>query len=138
MTPEGRYEALADAPADRIEALADRILGTGVALEVLSGPEAATAPVRLPVPGTASTTVVVGQTALTTCAVLLAGARGDGCRPGRDLRGALAAALCDAEAERRGPFAADVQAIAVQAVDQRAATLRRRARDVALTRTDRT
>jgi alpha-D-ribose 1-methylphosphonate 5-triphosphate synthase subunit PhnG len=138
MTPEDRYEALADAPGHRIEALADRILATGVEMEVLRGPEVATAPVRLPVPGTASTTAVVGHAALTTCAVLLAGARGDSCRAGRDLRGALAAALCDAEAERRGPLAADVQSIALQAINQRAATLRSRARDVALTRTDRT
>ncbi|WP_250448162.1 phosphonate C-P lyase system protein PhnG, partial [Actinotalea sp. C106] len=99
---ESRYEALATAEPAALEALADAILaGAPVpTVEVVAGPETVTAPVRTPVPATGGATAVLGHVALTTCTVLLGGTRGDGIRSGRDLPGALAAAVCDAEAER--------------------------------------
>jgi alpha-D-ribose 1-methylphosphonate 5-triphosphate synthase subunit PhnG len=136
MTPERRYEHLGRADGEALEALADRILaGDDADVTVLAGPEAVTTPIRLPVPD-ARATAVIGHVALTTCTVALGGVRGDGCRTGRDLTGAVAAALCDAEVERGGPAAAAVlDLLHVTAGDHR----QRRAADarvVELTRTD--
>lgn len=135
MTAEARLEALARASAGDLERLADRILAGGAAVVVLAGPEVASAPLRLPVPGTAST-FVVGRTVLTTCAVALDGTRGDGVVQGRALRAALAAAVCDAEAERGGPLAADVAHLARGARTARGSALAEEGRRVALTRLD--
>jgi alpha-D-ribose 1-methylphosphonate 5-triphosphate synthase subunit PhnG len=134
MTPEARFEALAEAPADQLEIVADRVLEGDAELEVLNGPEAATLPLRVRVPGTERTTTVVGHVAVTTCSVRLDGVRGDSCRTGRDLRGALAAAICDAEAERGGPLVADVRALAEAAASARGEVLRERSRAVEATR----
>lgn len=135
MTAETRLEGLACAPASELECLADRILAGEVAVAVLAGPEVLTAPLRLPVPGTGGT-FVVGRAVLTTCAVTLDGTRGDGVVQGRALRPALAAAVCDAEAERRGPLASRVEQVARAAQVARDARLAEEGRRVALTRLD--
>lgn len=101
---EERYAYLAAANADALTALADDILATGVDVELVSGPEAASTPLRYPLAGTQSSTTVLGHVVLTSCTVTLAARRGDGMRSGRDLEGAVAAAICDAEVERNGPL----------------------------------
>lgn len=133
MTAEARLEALARAPAGDVERLADRVLAGGSAVVVLAGPEVSSAPLRLPVPGSTSS-FVVGRTVLTTCAVALDGTRGDGIVQGRALRAALAAAVCDAEAERGGPLAADVARLAEGARTAHRRALAEEGRRVALTR----
>jgi alpha-D-ribose 1-methylphosphonate 5-triphosphate synthase subunit PhnG len=134
MTPERRFEALGRAPARLRERLADRIL-TNAAIEIVEAPEVATAAVRLPVPGTGGT-FVAGRVVVTTCQILLDGTRGDGAVQGRELRGALAAAICDAEAERGGPLAREVDDLVREAEQARADRLREEAGAVALTRLD--
>jgi alpha-D-ribose 1-methylphosphonate 5-triphosphate synthase subunit PhnG len=103
MRAEHRFEALTLADAGAVEALADEILACGAEVSVTAGPESVSAPVRVGVPGSGDTTVL-GHVALTRCTVLLGGTRGDGLRAGYDLPGAVAAAICDAESERRGAF----------------------------------
>lgn len=121
MGPERRLEGLASTDPSALEHLADRVLET-VEAQVLDGPQVVTAPVRLPVPGTPST-FVAGRAVLTRCTVVLDGVRGDGIVQGRELHGALAAAVCDAEAERRGPLAGAVAALAGSALLARASRL---------------
>lgn len=138
LAPECRYEHLGRADRAALEALADRILAADDSeVVVLAGPEAVTAPIRLLVPD-ARATAVVGHVALTTCTVTLGGVRGDGCRTGRDLTGAVAAAVCDAEVERDGPAAGAVLDLLRTTADVHDATRAERARVVALTRTDTT
>ena len=108
MRPEHRFEALANADAQALEALADDILASGVDVSVTTGPESVSAPVRVGVAGSDDTTVVLGHVALTRCTVLVDSTRGDGLRVGYDLPGAVAAAICDAECERRGALTARV------------------------------
>ena len=85
-------------------------------------------------PGAGDTTVVLGHAALTRCTVELAGVRGDGVRAGYDPAGAVAAAICDAECERRGPHALRVEELCRAALDARADRGRARAELVATTR----
>lgn len=134
MTPEERYEALSEAEGAALEHLADDVLAAGARIEVISGPEVVTAPIRVPVPGTRSTTAVVGHAALTMCTVELDGVRGDGCRPGHDLSGAVAAAVCDAEVERHGPRADAVVGLVHRSTAQRRDRWAERAHHVDLTR----
>ena len=134
MRPELRFEALCEADAGALERLADEILATAVPVSVTAGPESVSAPVRVPVPGTGDTTVVLGHVALTRCTVELAGARGDGVRPGYDPTGAVGAAICDAECERGGPHAPRVEELCRAALDARADRGRARAELVATTR----
>lgn len=108
MSPEERFEALAVADAPALEALADDILARGVAVSVSAGPESVSAPVRVTMPGSRDTTVVLGHVALTRCTVVVDGTRGDGIRAGYDLPGAVAAAVCDAECEQDGPLSTRV------------------------------
>lgn len=136
MSPEERYEALAHADRAELTELADAVLATPVGIDVLAGPEAVTAPVRHEVPGTEGATAVLGHVALSTCAVLLDGVRGDGVRAGRDLEAALAAAVCDAEAERRGPLEPRVTDLVRAAQEARAAAAVARAAAVEATRTE--
>lgn len=134
MTPEERYEALGRVDPAELERLADQVLAAGPRVEVVAGPEVVTAPIRFPVPGTRSTTAVLGHAALTMCTVELDGVRGDGCRPGHDLSGAVAAAVCDAEVERAGPRVEDVLVLAHLAIARRRAQCAERAHHVELTR----
>jgi alpha-D-ribose 1-methylphosphonate 5-triphosphate synthase subunit PhnG len=134
MTPEERYEALAEAEATALERLADEVLAAGARAEVVAGPEVVTAPIRVPVPGTRSTTGVVGHATLTMCTVELGGVRGDGCRRGHDLSGAVAAAVCDAEVERDGPRAGEVVELVRRSAGDRRARWAERAHQVELTR----
>ncbi|GAA4283295.1 hypothetical protein GCM10022261_08260 [Brevibacterium daeguense] len=136
VSAEHRYECLAAAPQDELEALADRVLARDPRVRVVSGPQTVSAPVRMPVPGTEHTTSVVGHAALSTCTVELAGTRGDGIRMGRDLAGAIAAAVCDAEADRRGALAAEVERLCSSARTARAERARQRAELVSSTRVD--
>jgi alpha-D-ribose 1-methylphosphonate 5-triphosphate synthase subunit PhnG len=138
MRAEQRAEALSAADGSALEELADEILATGVAVEVTAGPESVSAPVRVPVPGAGDTTVVLGHVALTRCAVTLSGVRGDGIRPGHDLAGAVAAAVCDAECERRGPHAGRVLELCRAAEQARARRDADRAEMVRTTRVDET
>lgn len=119
MSPEDRFEALASADGGALENLADEILAGGVDVSVMSGPESVSAPTRVGVPGSAGTTVVLGHVALTRCTVLVDGTRGDGLRAGYDLPGAVAAAICDAECERRGPLSGRVLDLCGTAQDAR-------------------
>lgn len=134
MTPEERYEALSAAEGAALEQLADEVLADGARVEVIAGPEVVTAPIRVPVPGTQSTTAIVGHAALTLCTVEIDRVRGDGCRSGHDLAGAVAAAVCDAEAERDGPRAGDVVVLAHRSTASRQARWAERAHQVELTR----
>lgn len=115
MSAAARWEDLAAADPRPLEQLADRILEATPDVRVELGPETVSAPVRLAVPGDVPTTAVVGHVALTRCTVRLAGTRGDGLRQGRDLPGALAAAVCDAEADRGGPLTNEVTALCAAA-----------------------
>jgi alpha-D-ribose 1-methylphosphonate 5-triphosphate synthase subunit PhnG len=134
VTPEERYELLGEADGAQLAAIADAVLAGGASVIVLSGPEVLTAPLRLPVPG-AEATAVIGHVALTSCTVEVDGVRGDGCRTGRDLQGALAAAICDAEAERTGPMAGQVGVVLTETTAER---LRRHAGLAAVIETTRT
>ncbi|BBZ06671.1 hypothetical protein MDOR_08400 [Mycolicibacterium doricum] len=120
MRPETRFEALCDADAETLERLADDILATAVVVSVTTGPESVSAPVRVPVPDADNTTTVLGHVALTRCTVELGGTRGDGVRAGYDPAGAVAAAICDAECERRGPHAHSVLELCRAALEARA------------------
>lgn len=134
MRPESRFEALCAAEASALERLADEILATGVEVTVTSGPEAVSAPVRVSVPGATDTTTVLGHVALTRCTTELAGVRGDGIRAGYDPAGAVAAAICDAECERGGPYAQRVEDLCRTAADEGTERGRARAELVARTR----
>ncbi|MGV0744816.1 phosphonate C-P lyase system protein PhnG [Mycolicibacterium sp. XJ870] len=136
MRAEQRYEALACADAGQLELLADDILALGPSIAVTAGPESFSAPIRVAVPGSADSTVALGHVALTRCTVDLAGTRGDGVRPGYDLTGAVAAAVCDAEAHRGGPLAARVDQLCVAAEQDRATRAAERATLVASTTMD--
>jgi alpha-D-ribose 1-methylphosphonate 5-triphosphate synthase subunit PhnG len=127
VTPEQRYATLAAAQREDLLALADEILAAEpVTVSVLEAPTVGIGALRLPAPADGS--FVVGHVVLTTGAVVLDGQRGDGIRPGRDPEGALAAALCDAEAERGGARAGAVDALVARAEAtqhaERAATAR--------------
>ena len=135
VTPEQRFQALAHADADDVEALADAVLAAGASVRIDEGPIVGAAPVRVPLPGTGGT-VVAGRVVLTRCRVEVEGTRGDAIVPGRAPRAALAAAICDAEAERSGPHAVDVEDLVSEALRRRGARLRADALTVALTRTD--
>ncbi len=136
MRAEERFEALAAADVEVLEALADEILAGGFDVSVTSGPESVSAPVRVGVPGAGNTTVVLGHVALTRCTVLLDGIRGDGIRAGYDLPGAVAAAICDAECERGGPLSPRVRDLCRSARDNRARIRAERADLVAMTTLD--
>lgn len=110
MTPESRYSLLAQADAHQLEALADLILGTEPHLVVIEGPNVMSSPVRYPLAETGAT-VVLGHAVFTVCAVMVNDHRGDGIRAGRDLAGAVAAAVCDAEYERGGPLTESVHTL---------------------------
>ena len=90
---EERYSYLAAADAEQLTTLADEILATHVEIEVINGPETSSSPMRYPLAGTQTSTVVLGHVVLTTCTVALDQHRGDGIRTGRDLEGAVAAAI---------------------------------------------
>jgi alpha-D-ribose 1-methylphosphonate 5-triphosphate synthase subunit PhnG len=134
MMAEQRFEALAGAEVGALEALADDILGCGLEVSVTAGPESVSAPIRVAVPGSGATTVVLGHVSLTRCTITLAGTRGDGMRSGYDLVGAVAAAVCDAEYERRGPLAGRVRELCRAAEQARAREDGERAGLVAMTR----
>lgn len=133
MSAEHRYQALSSADSGVLESLADEILATGAPVVVAAGPETVSAPVRVGLPGSSDTTVVLGHVALTRCTVLVDGTPGDGVRSGYDLVGSVAAAICDAECERGGVFAARVRDLCTDADRQRADTDSERARLVTLT-----
>jgi alpha-D-ribose 1-methylphosphonate 5-triphosphate synthase subunit PhnG len=134
MMAEQRFEALAGAEVGALEALADDILACGLEVSVTAGPESVSAPIRVAVPGSGATTVVLGHVSLTRCTITLAGTRGDGMRSGYDLVGAVAAAVCDAEYERRGPLAGRVRELCRAAEQARAREDGERAGLVAMTR----
>jgi alpha-D-ribose 1-methylphosphonate 5-triphosphate synthase subunit PhnG len=136
MRPEERFEAMAATDTPALEALADEILACGVEVSVSAGPESVSAPVRVAVPGSGDTTVVLGHVALTRCTVLLDGTRGDGLRAGFDLPGAVAAAICDAEYERGGALSTRVHDLCRSAQRARARARAERAHLVAMTTLD--
>jgi len=136
VTPEDRFEALAAADANALETLADEILAGGIPLTVAAGPESVSAPIRVSVPGSGDTSVVLGHVALTRCTVLVDGIRGDGVRVGYDLSGAVAAAICDAECERDGTRSSQVLDLCRTAQHLRAQRRSERAELVAMTTLD--
>jgi alpha-D-ribose 1-methylphosphonate 5-triphosphate synthase subunit PhnG len=133
FTADERYEALARADQSELRALADRILEVPTPVEVVSGPTVVSAPLRLAVPG-GDGNAVVGHVALTRCQVALAGVRGDGIRQGRSIEAAIAAAICDAEAERNGPLAHDVNKVVLASLERLRTSEESRARVVEQTR----
>lgn len=135
MTVEERFEGLAAAEAGALERLADRVLADGTDVVVEAGPEVGAAPLRMTLPGTGGS-VVVARVVLTTCSVALGGARGDATVAGRAPRAALAAAVCDAEAERLGPLAREVERLAGEALVSRAARVAEEAAGAAATRSE--
>jgi alpha-D-ribose 1-methylphosphonate 5-triphosphate synthase subunit PhnG len=134
MNAERRYAALSTAGSADVELLADRILAHGPSIRMIAGPQVVTAPIRYPVAGPGRSTSVLGHIALSTCAVALDDTRGDGVRRGRDLVGAVAAAVCDAEVERGGRFASEVIALCAAAETVLAREGRSRASLVSATR----
>lgn len=134
MTAEARFEALAAAEAVALETLADDILAAAGRIEVISGPESVSAPVRLPIPGTEASTVVLGHVGLSRCTVELDGVRGDGYRRGYDPVGAIAAAICDAAAEHDGPHRERVHRLCHDTGERARTAAADAARRVALTR----
>lgn len=124
-------DGLAAAPLNDLEPLADRILATAT-VEVVSGPDVVSLPIRLT--SNTGSSVVLGHVAATRCRVDVDGTAGGGVRPGRDLVGALAAAVCEAEALRGGQLAAEVRTLAE---DTLAARARRDAADAELVRSTR-
>lgn len=131
-----RYEALVAADPVRLVELADTILATGVVVAVTEGPETVSAPVRVRAPWAADSSTVLGHVVLTRCAVTLDGVRGDGIRTGRDLPGAVAAAVCDAECGRGGPHADEVLLLCAATRVSQTRTQDQRGRTVAATRVD--
>lgn len=131
---EERYAYLAAVDAEALTALADDILVTGVDVQVVSGPEAASTALRYPLAGTEASTSVLGHIVLTSCTVTLAEHRGDGIRAGRDLEGAVAAAICDAEAERNGPLTDRIHQLCAVTQQQQQAAAAERAETVEATR----
>lgn len=131
---EERYSYLGAAEVKTLTALADEILATGVDVHVVSGPEAVSTPLRYPLAGTQSSTTVLGHVVLTSCAVTLADHRGDGIRSGRDLEGAVAAAICDAEVERNGPLTTRVHQLCERTRQELQAVATSRAETVEATR----
>jgi alpha-D-ribose 1-methylphosphonate 5-triphosphate synthase subunit PhnG len=134
MRTEQRFEALSVVDGSALERLADEILAAGQTVSVTAGPESVSAPIRVPVPGSGDTTVVVGHVALTRCTVQIGETRGDGIRAGYDLVGAVSAAICDAECERDGPLAHRVHELCRGAEQHGAERAAERARLVAMTR----
>lgn len=130
MNPAELWSQLAAAPAAPLEELADRILDATPDVEVIAGPEVVSVPLRRT--GEAGT-VVIGHTTITTCQVLLAGTRGDGIRPGRDLTGAVAAAIC-AAAATRGTHSEEIAVLAASGAAARYRRAEQRAELVAATR----
>lgn len=132
MTPEESASLLAAADASELEQLADEILAGAARTSGLAGPEVVSTPLRLP--SNTGELVVIGHVTLTTCRIELDGVRGDGLRPGRDLVGALAAAVCDAEITRGGRQADRVVQLCARTAEARRAELDQLARLVASTR----
>lgn len=134
MSADQRYSALRAVSLETLERLADSILADGAEVEVVAGPEVCSAPVRVPIDGDDRATSVLAHVALTTCTVRLGGTRGDAVRTGRDLVGALAAAICDAEVERSGRWSSEVAALVRDVESTHARAARARASLVAATR----
>jgi alpha-D-ribose 1-methylphosphonate 5-triphosphate synthase subunit PhnG len=132
VSPEERFEGLAAAPASALISLADAVLAAGDPVEVVAGPEPGLVPVRVRPPH--GGTVVISHVVLTTCTVLLDGTRGDGSRAGRSLEASVAAAVCDAEVERRGPLRDRVEQLAAEGISHRRAARATEAAAVAATR----
>jgi alpha-D-ribose 1-methylphosphonate 5-triphosphate synthase subunit PhnG len=107
ITPEHLFEGLAQANADEVVELADRILQTPATVGLVAGPTVVSSPLRLETPGDVGT-AVIGHIAMTSCEVSLEGTRGDAIRSGRSLEASIAAAICDAEVQRGGIFANEV------------------------------
>jgi alpha-D-ribose 1-methylphosphonate 5-triphosphate synthase subunit PhnG len=128
-TAEARYEALASAPEEPLRNLADTILAAERLIEVLAGPEVVALPLRW---RRGDDSHVVGHAVVTRCSIALGGVRGDGIRPGRALEAAVAAAVCDAEAERGGPLQTSVAELVA---DARHRTAARAAREAEIVRT---
>lgn len=131
MPVERGYALLAQADAAELEALADAALARAEDVVVLAGPEVVSAPIRVRTP--MDTTVVVGHVALTTCSVQVGGLVGHGVRSGRDLPGAVAAAVCAAVLEAGDP-PAGLRDLLARADASRTAAALRRAETVAATR----
>jgi len=109
MARERRCELLAVAPPAELVALADRCLDyEGASLDIRSGPTVGTVAleVREPVMGER---FILGDVLLTTVEVEWRGKRSWAGLLGRDRAAALAAAVCDAEAEAGGPLAREVE-----------------------------
>jgi alpha-D-ribose 1-methylphosphonate 5-triphosphate synthase subunit PhnG len=134
VNAERRYAALSTAVSADVEMLANRILAHGPSIRMIAGPQVVTTPIRYPVAGPGRSTSVLGHVALSTCAVELDDTRGDGVRRGRDLVGAVAAAVCDAEVERGGWLASEVIALCEAAETVQARAGRSRASLVTATR----
>jgi alpha-D-ribose 1-methylphosphonate 5-triphosphate synthase subunit PhnG len=111
---ERRSELLAATAPARLVPLADRCLqDEGVTLDLRSGPAVGTVSleVREPVLGQR---FILGDILVTSAEVEWRGKRGWATLLGRDRAAALAAAVCDAEAEAGGPFSADVEALCAE------------------------
>lgn len=108
LTRERRAELLALADSQRLVELGERCLAETDAFELTSEPRVGTLPleVREPVVGER---FLLGDVLAVTAEVELGGTPGWAMRLGDDRVAVLAAAICDAEAERQGPCAGDVE-----------------------------
>ena len=111
MNAEGRYTALSTAESGDVELLADRILADGPSIRMIAGPRSSRHPSGIRSRVRAGRPACWATSPSPPAPWRSTGAGGDGVRRGRDLAGAVAAAVCDAEAERGGPFAPEVVAL---------------------------
>jgi len=118
-TPEARFAALAVADADRLVALAERILELAGSVELAAGPQPATMLVAL-TESVRAQPFHLGEVLVTEATVVVNGCRGDSTVLGLDAERALAGAVCDAAAEA-GLLAGDIAALVADAQAARAA-----------------
>ncbi|MGJ3507241.1 phosphonate C-P lyase system protein PhnG [Enemella sp. A6] len=135
MNPTQLWSLLAAAPGPELEALADQILAATPDIEVVTGPEVVSVPLRW---ASEAGEVIIGHTTITTCQMSLAGTLGDGVRPGRDLPGAVAAAVCAAEVARQGTRGDQIRDLAHSGERTRKLRAQQRADLVEATRLDHT
>ncbi len=119
-----RAELLSAAEAAPLQALAERCLADGTQPEPMLGPDVGmvTLQVREPVE---ATRFLLGDVLATRCELRFRGARGWSMRLGDDRPTALAAAICDAEAEAGGPLRAEIEALCHRTEQEQAEARRR-------------
>lgn len=129
---ERRFSALAVADDTAVRELAERILEAAGAVEVLTGPRAATMLVEM-TESVQEQRFYLGEVVVSQASVSVQGSRGDALVIGRDLERALAVAVCDAAADA-GVLAEEVAALVQRSESAAAAARRHESATVAATK----